>query len=274
MISKEDKVFIEKCSDTLTINEMVEYFNNKYTKKQIKNYCDNHGLKYKKMTPIERSEIMRKVQKKQRKQIQVNHDYFKTWSRNMAYIFGLWCADGYIRNNKKSGYYFSIKLHKNDKYLLQQILDEMQSKHKIYDNKDNSCHFVIGSKTIVNDIVNLGGIEQKSLTLTFPKIPEEYLADFIRGYFDGDGSISSNGQYIKIVGTLEFLNDLKIILENNDIHVTSISKNHPERDSNHYVLRINRKSEILKFCQFIYSSIEDCLYLKRKYEIFKYCYVT
>jgi len=273
MINEQDKEFIKQFANLLTINEMVEHFNNKYTKKQIKNYCDNHNIRYKKMTFVERSKAIRKVQKKQRRQTLVNHDYFKQWSRNMAYIFGLWCADGYIRN-RKNGYCFSIKLHKNDKYLLQQILDEMQSKHKIYDNKDNSCHFVIGSKTIVNDIVNLGGIERKSLTLTFPNVPEEYLVDFIRGYFDGDGSISSNGKSIKIVGTLEFLNDLKIILENKDIHITSVYKNNPKKNSNHYVLCINRKSEILKFCQFIYSSIEDCLYLKRKYEIFKHYYIT
>ena len=26
----------------------------------------------------------------------INQDYFKIWSRNMAYIFGFWCADGCI----------------------------------------------------------------------------------------------------------------------------------------------------------------------------------
>ena len=45
--------------------------------------------------------------------------------------------------------------------------------------------FVICSKNIVNDIVNLGGIERKSLTCCFPNIPEEYLVDFISEYFDG-----------------------------------------------------------------------------------------
>jgi intein/homing endonuclease len=35
----------------------------------------------------------------------------------------------------------------------------------------------------------LGGKECKSNDMIFPDIPKEYLADFIRGYFDGDGSI-------------------------------------------------------------------------------------
>ena len=37
--------------------------------------------------------------------------------------------------------------------------------------------------------INLGGKEKKSLDCHFPKVPNEYLRDFIRGYFDGDGSV-------------------------------------------------------------------------------------
>jgi hypothetical protein len=44
-MTNEDKEFIKQFSKNLTINEMVEYFNNKYTKKRIKNYYDNYGLR-------------------------------------------------------------------------------------------------------------------------------------------------------------------------------------------------------------------------------------
>jgi intein/homing endonuclease len=42
---------------------------------------------------------------------------------------------------------------------------------------------------IYNDIIALGGKERKSLDMDFPEIPKEFLPDFIRGYFDGDGCI-------------------------------------------------------------------------------------
>lgn len=40
------------------------------------------------------------------------------------------------------------------------------------------------------DLCNLGCIPQKSLTLTFPTcLPENLMASFILGYFDGDGCV-------------------------------------------------------------------------------------
>lgn len=160
MIKEEDGNYIKTNSNNLTINELYDYFNEKYSKKQLRNYCTNNNLNYKKLTKEERAVISKKRKnKKQRQQTLVNHDYFKTWSKNMAYIFGLWCADGNIGTQNK-GYQFSIKLHKKDKYLLQDILDEMKSEHKIYENKENCCYFIIGSKTIYNDIISLGGMEK------------------------------------------------------------------------------------------------------------------
>jgi intein-encoded DNA endonuclease-like protein len=36
----------------------------------------------------------------------------------------------------------------------------------------------------------LGLCPNKSLTISFPKVPKKYLAHFIRGYFDGDGCVN------------------------------------------------------------------------------------
>lgn len=66
----------------------------------------------------------------------INQDYFKTWSRNMAYILGLWFADGYIYNGK----IFDITLHKKDKYILKQIAKELEFEGDLsdYNNKQAS----------------------------------------------------------------------------------------------------------------------------------------
>ena len=47
----------------------------------------------------------------------------------------------------------------------------------------------IGSKSWFVDLGRLGFTQNKSNILRFPKIPEKYLTDFIRGYFDGDGCV-------------------------------------------------------------------------------------
>ena len=72
------------------------------------------------------------------------------------------------------------------------------------------------SQKTVNDLKRLGCIENKSLVLTFPtydQVPEELIYHFIRGYFDGDGSVSINSKnykyaHISIVGTENFIKKL------------------------------------------------------------------
>jgi len=118
----------------------------------------------------------------------VNDNYFKHWSHNMAYVLGFWWADGYMyeKNNV-----FSITQHKNDKYILEDILKEMDSDASIRKHYWNNYCFRISSKEIVKDLKLLGGHQKKSKTIDFPKgIPNEFLPDFIRGYFDGDGCIT------------------------------------------------------------------------------------
>lgn len=50
--------------------------------------------------------------------------------------------------------------------------------------------------------------------MTFPKVPKEYLSDFIRGYFDGGGSImrlKDNRDTLRI-GNYVYGNDSELFL--------------------------------------------------------------
>lgn len=262
----KDKEYIINNSLNCTINDMFDYFNGKYTKKQIKNYCTNNHLTYKNLTTEERGKIISNRNKAiSYNRTDINKRYFSVWSKNMAYIFGLWCADGNIHKSN-GGYYFSIKLKKEDEYLLENILCEMGSNHKIYEKQDGSCEICFSSKEIYNDILLLGGKERKSLILEFPNIPHEYISHFIRGYFDGDGSINKNhtGYFI---GTFEFCNSIKDILDKEGIIISSIKQKHPEngKDNNCYCLNIFKRSEFKKFESFIFKNMdESTLFLKRK----------
>jgi hypothetical protein len=149
----------------------------------------------------------------------VNHDYFKKWSHNMAYILGFWFADGCIMF-RKGGYVFSIRQHKKDRYLLEDMLKDMKTNYKLYNDSknDNCCTLLIHSKEIFNDIKKLGGTERKSLTCKFPNVPKKYLPDFIRGYFDGDGHIGSNfnGCHSSFAsGSKDFIYKLHKVLKEN-----------------------------------------------------------
>ena len=261
-----DKEYIKNNCNNKTINDMYEYFGGKYTKIQIKNFCTNNHLTYKSLSAKERSVIASERNKNMDyNRTPIDKNYFKYWTKNMAYVFGLWCADGCICNTS-GGYFFSITLKQSDKYLLEAILKDMKSEHKIYDKSDGGCEINFSCKEIYNDIISLGGVERKSLILEFPTIPKEYISHFIRGYFDGDGSVNK-GHTGYLIGTYEFCTSIHEILQSQGIEISSIKQKHPEngQDNNCYCLNIFRQSEFKKFEEYIFQDVdENTLYLKRK----------
>jgi len=122
--------------------------------------------------------------------INVNENYFKKWSPNMAYILGFILADGCIVKGTYKGYSDALKfgVQKKDNDILEKIKKELSSEHKISLCK-NANHFCITNQIIVNDLKKLKITYRKSLREHIPDIPKKYVKDFIRGIIDGDGSI-------------------------------------------------------------------------------------
>lgn len=78
---------------------------------------------------------------------------------------------------------------------------------------------MIGSQTIWYDIQSLGGTPAKSLTAAWLYPPTHFLADFVRGYIDGDGTIQwglrgqSRVPDITVYGTCDFLTGMASAVE-------------------------------------------------------------
>lgn len=122
----------------------------------------------------------------------INKDFFKVWSHDMAYVLGFFAADGYITHNKRGASFWSIEI--TDKKLLMSIRHAVESDHTISmrkrsDTSKISYRLQIGNKEMVNDLSFLGFNSRKAFNLSTPDIPEKYISDFIRGYFDGDGNV-------------------------------------------------------------------------------------
>ena len=119
----------------------------------------------------------------------INESFFKEWSYPMAYTLGFWYADGNMNSlDKTQGK--RISFSSQDKDILIKIRELMKSNHPIYkDSKWNCYNLIISRKQLWDDIFKLGGRPAKSLVNKFPVIPNRYKSTFIRGYFDGDGSI-------------------------------------------------------------------------------------
>lgn len=209
-ISPEHRELLSTQSESKTLPEWVSYFNGEYTKSQLYCWCHRNGYRFRSRSKEEIS----KQQSQNSRKYHINQDYFKEWSPNMAYILGLWFADGCIYR----GQMFDITLHAKDKYILKRIAEELQYEGSLYDYVDRQAVRINFSCVVIyNDIIALGGKETKSNDIEFPNVPKEYLPDFIRGYFDGNGSIMNlKGGRINTAftcGSKKFLDKLLEILK-------------------------------------------------------------
>ncbi len=191
----------------------------------------------------------------------IDNNFFKRKNPNTAYVLGWFFSDGNVSKNLRDA---SIHLSIKDKEILFCIKRLLKSEAPISEDKD-SASIRINNRIIVEDLVHLGCTPNKSLTLKFPDIKTSQLRHFIRGYFDGDGSIHFNKpNTIKItfVGTLEFIKSLQTHLYKElRLKMHQIYKNR-----NIYVCRYYGK-DARKLCTWMYKSVEDN-YLKRKKERF------
>lgn len=190
-----------------------------------------------------------------KRKYQINEDYFKCWSPNMAYILGFFLADGVI-----SGVGQTVSFAQKESEILEQIRDEMESPIGEY---KNGVHFLnINSKIIKDDLINIHGLTpNKSKTVEFPYVPDKYMHHFVRGYFDGDGSIYKKGNMINFVGgSYSFILVLRNLLDVRGYDPILKSKD------NHFRIYISGKKTIKQFGDWVY--IDKGLYLKRKFEIF------
>lgn len=199
-----------------------------------------------------------------------NFDYFEIIdNEHKAYWLGFMFADGYIVDHSKN--YgedcFGIKLHQKDWNHLEKFKKDLNATNPILDTSGEtpSCRLLCTSQKTVNDLIDKGCIKQKSLLLEPPKnIPEELLFHFIRGYFDGDGSLSyyiSKNDYknyqIKILSTEDFCKWLLDIFQIGNIY-------YDKRTQATWVYEIGGNKQVTNFCKKIYNN--STIFLDRKYD--------
>lgn len=255
--NEEDINKLRELYSCMSNKELVSIFNNKYKLESIKWKARSLGL-YKTYNCYANN-----------KKYSINEEFFKIQSNEMYYVLGFWCADGCITSSGGNKC-FNIHINQKDAYILQEILKVMKSDHLIYNGANDSVSINICNSSLYDSLINLGFTERKSLSLIFPIIPEIYQCHFIRGYFDGDGCISSDGRFISIIGTKEFLTSLSIILAKNNIVIHSIDKLkcNDERNNAPHRLTITKQLEVYNFGKYIYRGLHSELYLKRKFDRF------
>lgn len=208
----------------------------------------------------------------QRRKHNVNDDYFSIENSNMAYLLGFLASDGTIdkKNNR-----IKIGLSSVDRDFLVTIKNELNCESNIFDYVTSNGYPVselcFTSKKIKQELLKYNIIPNKTFCFKFPKnLKREYWIDFIRGYFDGDGSISTSGP-----SAIKW----QICSVTKDVLQTIIDFFYEEYKIEKPCI-LERKSSKHKVYYFQYSSVptrkifsilysKDCLKLPRKYLKFK-----
>lgn len=207
------------------------------------------------------------------KKKQIDETFFECIdTEEKAYILGFIYADGYVTGTK-----FGIKQCKKDCEILEKIKRALKSNHKIgfYINKNGYvsgneyCSFIVDRRKMVNDLISLGVCENKSKILEFPnygQVPQELMKHFIRGYFDGDGSVYLSNEHIysNFTGTEHMLLGIKKELNNLNLNTKASIRKYPEKDI--YDFKLGGINIMRKFYHILYD--EATIFMNRKRNIF------
>lgn len=201
----------------------------------------------------------------------VNDNYFSEENHNMAYLLGFLASDGTIRKNDNS---VKIGLSSVDRDFLLTIKKEIGYQGELTDyitsNGFSVSELRFTSKQIKADLAKYNIVPNKTFIYTFPKnLKREYWIDFIRGYFDGDGSVSiASSEAIRWQVCSANPDVLNTIVDFffEEYEIPKVNLQWQEKVHRLYYIQYSTTAT-RKIFQILYTP--NCLKLPRKYEKFK-----
>lgn len=205
----------------------------------------------------------------------------------MAYMLGFIAADGCVskKPNRPNSWSVTIGLNSKDHHILESFNQMISSNRPIQiinsENKNQQSCLHINSTKIAQDLMRLHIHPRKSWTAEWPEdYPQEFIHHYVRGFFDGDGSIhlikhpSQTSKYIGVnfCGPEKYLLGLKAALE------TVIGKSYgymrpiKVKGGTYYQLVYSGAATVKKMMDWMYQGSTSETRLKRKYHIYQEFY--
>ncbi len=217
-----------------------------------------------------------------KRKYKINLDFFKRIdTESKAYFLGLLYADG-CNNGADCT---SLTLQEQDKHILIKLKKDIKTnfelkfheRSKINPKWKNTYHLELRNKVICEDLIKLGCMPNKTYKLKFPtesQVPKHLLSHFMRGVWDGDGTIGLgkvtkqkyNYAWCTLSVTKFFINDfIKFIEKELQINCTS----YKPKITHEVILKVSicGPNQIKKFLNWLYCDAN--IYLKRKYKKYK-----
>lgn len=263
----ETKYIIDKYTNGISIKNIANYFGISET--PISNLLKLNNIHIK--NDIEKS-----------LKYSCNSNFFSDIdTEEKAYWLGFIYADGYITQKRKQGSRkFGVSLAIKDIGHLEKLKFALESNHKICIYKTSSgysqgleyCRLIITDVNITNDLLKNGAFENKTNIVNFPslaQVPYYLIKHFIRGYVDGDGSITISKDKdfgLSICGTKELLTGIQnYFMEVCDgVRFRNLQQRHKNRNVNNYSLEYGGNRQVEKLLDVLYH--DATVYLDRKYD--------
>jgi transcriptional regulator with XRE-family HTH domain len=228
---------------------------------------ENHKLEYRKIDKTGYNKLIK------HQRIQIDKHFFSSWSMPMAYVLGVIYSDGnlYAKGNLRR-----LTIGQKEPELLIKLRHLMKCDAKLYFSpkrgiKGELFTLAINSRTIFADLIKLGLFPDKSLFIDFPNIPQRYVRHFIRGCWDGDGSvyvekITNQIRATFVSGSIAFIEGMLFELEKAGLKRRKIYTSEGKNPS--YSFRYS-PSDCKLLYHFLYDYVPSKLYLERKHKVFK-----
>lgn len=200
---------------------------------------------------------------------------------NFSYLLGLIATDGHIdyprENSSSTNSACIIELKGHDKDLLIKLTDIFGG--CIYDtftnrkDKTSMCKWYLNNRNFIAYLRGIGFIHNKTHTLDltewFNGITEMNKWHFIRGVWDGDGTITidKNGKCrISFISASEnFADMIYNFLVSRGLNACKCIRKNIKYNSSYYIISLSRKSGRISFIDKLYGDIQNGIYLIRKY---------
>lgn len=198
----------------------------------------------------------------QPRKYQVNEEFFKIWTPEMAYVLGLVVTDGCVYNDA----YYKWEIIQNDVQFLTLLNKIIESNYPIL-RYETTCYvyrLMINSKEMVNDLIALGVTPRKSLTIKPPLVPNDLIRHFIRGVIDGDGWIHKKGYTMNVTtASIDFAAFLFECFQSLKLNTRVYTDNSGKNTV--YRVFVSGKNDILILADWLYTGCgELCLPRKKK----------
>lgn len=208
-----------------------------------------------------------------------NHDYFENIdTENKAYWLGFLYADGCVTNKNSKGENCCLlcTLSSKDKLHLEKFLLEINInnldiiKDNIINNKYKTSGFTLTSKKMCFDLINKGLTPNKTYSnnsYIFTNLDDKLKWEFIRGFFDGDGTLCKSEN--KFIFGFVSLNENLLYEILSFVKKTIKTKSILKKDGKYFRITISGNRIVKQFCEYIYKNSNENNRLNRKYELSK-----